>query len=79
MTSSDEDLWADPRGEYASLVAAAPVFELLGKTAIDEPTMPPLNRQRIVGQTGYHVRSGGHGLGQVDWDFFVEFMDSVLK
>mgnify|MGYP003676968033 FL=1 len=79
VTSSDNDLWADPRGEYGSLVAAAPVFELLGKEAIREETMPPLGGQRIVGQTGYHIRSGDHGLGQVDWDFFIEFMDSVLR
>ncbi|EMI15593.1 acetyl xylan esterase [Rhodopirellula maiorica SM1] len=79
VASSDEDLWADPRGEYASLVAAAPVFELVGIKSITEETMPPLNSQRIVGQTGYHIRSGGHGLGQVDWDFFIAFMDTVLK
>ncbi|MDV6030094.1 MAG: acetylxylan esterase [Phycisphaera sp. RhM] len=79
VASADEDLWADPKGEYASLVAAAPVFDLLGKDAIETTTMPPLGQQRIKGQTGYHIRAGGHGLGEVDWNFFLDFADTLLK
>lgn len=79
VTSADEDLWADPRGEYASLVAAAPVFKLLGKDAIAEPQMPALNEQRVQGPTGYHIRPGGHGLTQPDWEFFLDYADRVLK
>nr|WP_143548236.1 acetylxylan esterase [Rhodopirellula sp. SM50] len=79
VASADEDLWADPKGEYASLVAAAPVFGLLGKDAIETTTMPPLGQQRIKGQTGYHIRAGGHGLGEVDWNFFLDFADTLLK
>jgi pimeloyl-ACP methyl ester carboxylesterase len=79
MASADEDLWADPKGEYASLIAAAPVFKLLGKESITNPEMPPLNHPRVVGQTGYHIRTGGHGLGQQDWDWFLDFADTLLK
>ncbi|WP_220498034.1 glucuronyl esterase domain-containing protein [Rhodopirellula sp. JC639] len=79
VASADEDLWADPKGEYASLVAAAPVFELLGKRSIESPRMPPLGQQRIKGQTGYHIRSGGHGLGELDWGLFLDFADTLLK
>ncbi len=75
VTSADEDLWADPQGEYASLVAASPVFKRLGVKSIEQPEMPPLNQQRIVGQTGYHIRSGGHGLEALDWDLFLDFAD----
>jgi hypothetical protein len=49
------------------VVAAAPVFQLFGKDSITTAEMPPLGQQRIVGQTGYHIRSGGHGLGDEDW------------
>jgi len=79
VTSADEDLWADPKGEYISLVAAAPVFGLLGVSSIDQAEMPPLNKQRVVGQTGYHIRTGGHGLEAVDWDYFLDFADQLLK
>lgn len=79
VTSADEDLWADPRGEYASLVAAAPVFDMLGEKSLVDPTMPALNQPRHRGKTGYHIRTGGHGLTQVDWDWFLEFADEQLK
>ncbi len=79
VTSADEDLWADPKGEYAALVAASPVFKLLGVQSIEQKEMPPLNQQRVVGQTGYHIRSGGHGLEAVDWNYFLEFADTLLK
>ncbi|TWU21622.1 hypothetical protein Pla52o_38090 [Novipirellula galeiformis] len=78
VASADEDLWADPRGEYGSLVAAAPVFKLLGKESIHEQAMPAINQPRIAGQTGYHIRSGGHGLEQSDWNHFLDFLDNVL-
>ncbi len=90
VSSADEDLWADPKGEYLSLVDSAPVFSLLGKHAIGEDLVndvslrsyvkpPPLNRPQIVGQTGYHIGSGGHGLTHVDWRHFLDFADGLLK
>ena len=79
VTSADEDLWADPRGEYASVVAAAPVFKLLAKESITKREMPPLDSPRVVGQTGYHIRSGGHNLTEVDWKWFLDFADRLLK
>lgn len=79
VASADEDLWADPKGEYASAVAAAPVFQLLGKESITTAEMPPLGQPRLVGQTGYHIRPGGHGLGEDDWNWFLNFADTLLK
>jgi hypothetical protein len=78
VASADEDLWADPRGEYSSLVAAAPVFQLFAKQSITHTEMPALNQPRVVGQTGYHIRTGGHGLGDVDWNWFLDFADRLL-
>lgn len=79
VASADEDLWADPRGEYAALTAAAPVFQLLGADSITTQQMPPLNQPRVTGQTGYHIRTGGHGLGETDWKWFLDFTDRLLK
>ncbi|WP_164101591.1 glucuronyl esterase domain-containing protein [Candidatus Laterigemmans baculatus] len=73
VASAAEDLWADPRGEYLSLVHAAPVFELLGKPSIQTATMPPVDTQRVEGPTGYHIRSGGHNLTRDDWGRFLRF------
>jgi len=79
VASADEDLWADPAGEYTSLVEAAPVFQLLGVQAITDKSMPALNQPRVVGKTGYHIRSGGHGLGEVDWNWFLDFTDRLIE
>lgn len=79
VASADEDLWADPKGEYASLVAAWPVFKLHGKQAITDPEMPALGQPRHVGSTGYHIRTGGHGLGTYDWLHFLDFADKHWK
>ena len=34
VASADEDLWADPRGEFLSLAASSPAFALCGEPAI---------------------------------------------
>lgn len=78
VASADEDLWADPKGEYLALREAAPVFRLFGQQSIANPEMPPLNAPRVVGRTGYHIRTGGHGLGEQDWNWFLDFTDRVL-
>lgn len=75
VTSADEDLWADPRGEYLSVVHARPVFQLLGLESISGEEMPPLNQPRITGKTGYHIRSGKHDLTRRDWEWFLDFAD----
>ena len=79
LASADEDLWADPKGEYASLLAAGPVFELFGLKHITNPEMPPLNTPRHAGSTGYHIRTGVHNLTEQDWGYFLDFADGVFK
>lgn len=79
VASADLDLWADPKGEYASLLAAGPVFTLHGIQTITNPEMPALGQPRHVGRTGYHIRTGGHGLGDESWGYFLDFADSHLK
>lgn len=79
VASATQDLWADPRGEYLAVVHAAPVFDLLGKQAIEAPTMPAADQPRVRGQTGYHIRSGIHNLTPYDWQRFIDFCESHLK
>lgn len=79
VASADEDLWADPRGEYASLVQAGPVFKLLGREHIKNKAMPALDTPRHVGHTGYHIRSGKHNLTEQDWGYFLDFADGVFE
>lgn len=79
VTSAAEDLWADPRGSYLSLYHSVPVFQLLKtKTSLPEE-MPPLNRPVHGGKVGYHIRDGAHNMLLKDWNWFMDFADSVLK
>ncbi len=79
IASADEDLWADPRGEFLSLVHASPVYGLWGYAPIDEDNMPSLDARIFSGPRGYHIRSGGHNLTPLDWQNFMDFADRLWR
>jgi hypothetical protein len=74
VASAEEDLWADPRGEFLGARHAEPVYHLLGRKGLEADAMPPVNHP--VGDTiGYHVRSGKHDVLEYDWDQYLNFAD----
>jgi len=75
VTSADQDLWADPHGEFLSCKNADPVYRLLGLDGLGIDRMPGLDRPVNKGLIGYHVRSGGHNLTGYDWQQFMNFAD----
>jgi hypothetical protein len=79
VASADEDLWADPRGEFEALAASSPVFQLFGDPSLAADAMPALDTPLVVGRRGYHVRRGGHNLTPYDWARFADFADSIWK
>jgi hypothetical protein len=78
VASAEEDLWADPRGEFLSLVAAGPVYRLLGKQDLGTDQMPAVGKpiQRTV---AYHIRPGKHDINSYDWEQYLNFADKHLK
>lgn len=74
VASADEDLWCDPCGEFLSAKAATPVYRLFGTDGLPTEDMPALNTP-VMGTIGYHIRSGGHGLTEYDWERYMEFAD----
>jgi hypothetical protein len=76
---ADQDLWGDPQGCYISLYNAVPVFRLLGNNSDIPKIMPTLNKQVISGKVGFHIRDGIHNLLLRDWNWFMDFADTVLK
>jgi hypothetical protein len=79
VASADEDLWADPRGEFLALAASSPVYGLFGEPPIESSQMPPIDSPLVVSRRAYHVRTGGHNLTSYDWARFVDFADRVFS
>jgi hypothetical protein len=79
VTSADQDLWADPRGQYLALYNALPVYQLFKPDIRLSQEMPPMNTPVINGPVAYHVRNGEHNLLLKDWNWFMDFADKVFK
>ena len=79
VASGEDDLWADPRGEYLSAYHASEVYRLLGKQGLDSEKSPPVGQVVASGHVGYHNRAGGHSVEMFDWLKFIEFAQSHLK
>jgi len=79
VASADEDLWADPRGEFLALAHASPVYALWNYPPLGPDEMPSLNTPLFNGPRGYHIRSGGHNLTPVDWGYFMDFADQLWE
>ena len=78
VASAEEDLWADPRGEFLSAYHAGPVYRLYGLSVIESDTMPELHKP-IVKDIGYHIRAGKHDVVDYDWGCFIDFADKHFK
>ena len=78
VASAEEDLWADPRGEFLAARAATPVYALLGKEGIAAAEMPPLGKP-VGDAVRYHVRSGVHDVTDYDWEQYLAFADRHIR
>lgn len=77
--SAEQDLWADPRGEFTSIVFAGPVYRLFGKQGLgDSPEMPAIGEAVHGDGAHYHIREGKHDLTIVDWKCYLDFADKVF-
>jgi hypothetical protein len=79
VASADEDLWADPKGQYLALKEAQLVFKLYGIETNLPEEMPEVNQQIIRSHAGFHNRKGKHNMTPYDWQQFIRFADSYFK
>lgn len=67
------DQWSDPKGEFLSLAAAGPVYELLGAKGLGTHDLPKLDTPLLSGHLGFHYHSQGHRAVPEDWSYFLDF------
>jgi len=79
VASASEDLWADPVGEYFSLVGATSVYNLFGYDGFTSRETPGVEQPQVIGRMGHHIRRGEHNVRLYDWERFVSFADRFLK
>ncbi len=78
VSSAQEDVWSDPRGEFLGARNADPVYALFGKKGLGANAMPAVH-QPIMNTIGYHIREGKHEVTAYDWDRYLDFADKQLR
>lgn len=77
LANAVEDQWANPDGQFAALLAAEPVYKLLGTEGCavrERPAAGVLVSSRL----GYFYREGKHAMSRVDWEAYLNFADKQL-
>ena len=69
------DQWSDPKGEFLALVAAGPVYKLLGRADLGVTELPPLDQPIATGSLAFHYHSRGHTAVPADWQAFLDFAE----
>jgi hypothetical protein len=78
LSNATEDTWANPEGQFEMLLAANPVYKLLGVTGITATKQPPVG-QLLDSRLGYFIRPGKHSTTRADWKTFLDFADQNLR
>lgn len=74
ITSSMQDIWANPQAQLACCVAASPVCRLYGRTGLDESEIKEMPFFTHSGSIGYHARPGTHYMSRYDWNLFIDYL-----
>ena len=78
-TNAQDDQWANPAGQFEMLVAATPVYNLLGVDGLKAEKPPAPGDPLINSRLGYWLRPGKHSTTPEDWKIFLDFCDVHLK
>jgi hypothetical protein len=61
------------------MVAAGPVYRLLGRKDLGVNELPPLDTPITAGDLAFHYHSSGHTAVPADWKAFLEFADRHFR
>jgi hypothetical protein len=73
-----EGTWVDQKGSFMAVVAAGPVYELLGKKGLGTDVFPPVETALIDGELAFRQHAGGHTTGP-NWPIFLTFAERYIK
>ena len=72
--------WFDAEGEFLSVKAASPVWDMLGLGGLPLGAMPKQYDTTAIGKhLGYAWRTHGHGISGYDWTWILDFADRVFE
>lgn len=77
-TNAEDDLWANPKGQFEMMQAATPVYELLKVDGLKAERYPDVN-MLIDSRLGYWVRPGKHDMSPSDWETYMKFADKWMR
>lgn len=77
FTNAEEDLWANPAGQFEVLKAADSVYRLLGVQGVEAKAMPEMGKL-LDSRLGYYIRPGKHSMTRGDWKVYLDFADKHL-
>ncbi len=78
VSNAQDDLWANPAGQFAMLQAADPVYQLVAGEGVGSKEMPELGKL-LPSRLGYFIRPGKHAMTGVDWAAWLDYADLWLK
>jgi hypothetical protein len=79
LQTGSTDYWSDPRGEFLSALAAAPVYRLFKKNGPETKEMPIAgDTSLLMNELGYYMHEGGHAVLPTDWTHIINYMKKHL-
>lgn len=79
LQTGSTDYWSDPKGEFLSAIAAAPVYGLYNEKGPQSTSMPAAGDTSLgMNRLGYFMHEGGHSVLPTDWTHMIEYMKKYL-